>query len=142
MKKITIKTIDRQYKNNGAHLQQCADFTLTHQIRKADNVPFDKGSDIPELAMSVKSSRFTLASTLIGESLEEKVADFFARVHSQEFLYVTAENDGYIMSRNEFQDFIFNFCAIQVSSSKNGGKKVVRCGRENKKMLEYLGARA
>ena len=75
MTAIICKTIDRTYANNGQHSQQMLDYTLTGQIRKADHLKWDKGSDIPEYAMSVKSARFTLATDLIGETLEDKVED-------------------------------------------------------------------
>ena len=66
------------YKNAGQNAEQSLAYALTGEIRKHDKVAFDKGSDIPEFKMSVKSARFTLASTLNGESYEEMQADFFS----------------------------------------------------------------
>ena len=62
MTTITLTTIERTYSNNGQHAEQVLAYTLTHEIRKHDRVPFDKGSDIPEFKMSVKSSKASLMS--------------------------------------------------------------------------------
>ena len=98
---MKVATINRTYANWGAHCEQALAFTLTGEIRKHDHVPFDKDSDIPEYNMSVKSSGFTLASAKVnhGETFEEKVTDFFARVHSTIFAYVA--NDFTVLFQNK-----------------------------------------
>ena len=60
MTTITLETIERVYTNNGQHAEQVLAYTLTHEIRKHDRVPFDKGSDIPEYHMSVSQARRAL----------------------------------------------------------------------------------
>ena len=139
MKVVKLMPIKRQYKNNGQHAEQLADYALTGQIRKADSVPFDKGSDIPELEASVKSARFTLASTLKGETFEEQLEDYFARTASKVAVYVSLQLEtAFVMDMEEFRAFIETFCKLQRSSSKNGGKQVIRMGTETKKVQEWL----
>jgi hypothetical protein len=143
MKVIKLKPIKRQYKNNGQHAEQLADYALTGQIRKADHVPFDKGSDIPELEASVKSARFTLASTLQGETFKEQLEDYFTRTASKLAVYVSLELEAaFLMDMEEFRTFIETFCKLQRSSSKSGGKPVIRMGTETKKVKEWLLERA
>lgn len=102
------------------------------------NVAFDVGSDIETLKISVKSARFTLASHLLGETKEEKINDFFNRVHSTRFAYVTRNGDIYIMNATEFQQFVTMFASLQKASKKNGGQMVVRAKSETKKMLQWF----
>ena len=139
MKVVKLLPIKRQYKNNGQHAEQLADYALTGQIRKADRVPFDKGSDIPELEASVKSARFTLASTLKGETFEEQLEDYFSRTASKVAVYVSLQLEtAFVMDMEEFRAFIETFCKLQRSSSKNGGRQVIRMGTETKKVQEWL----
>ena len=139
---IQALTIERTYKNNGAHAQQVVDYTLTGSIRPHDNVKWDEGSDIPELNMSVKSDRFTLASDLIGETLEAKVNDYFERTASTSWAYASNDGQIYIMNRNEFYAFLMLFCSLQKDSTKNGGRMKVRFGHETARVKMWLGAQA
>jgi hypothetical protein len=143
MKVVKLKPIKRQYKNNGQHAEQLADYALTGQVRKADRVAFDKGSDIPELEASVKSARFTLASTLKGETFKEQLEDYFTRTASKIAVYVSLELEiAFLMDMEEFRTFIETFCKLQRTSSKNGGGQVIRMGTETKKVQEWLLERA
>lgn len=143
MKVVKLNSIKRQYKNNGQHAEQLADYALTGQVRKADRLAFDKGSDIPELDASVKSARFTLASTLEGETLEEQLKDYFSRTASKITVYVSLELEtAFLMDMEEFRTFLETFCKLQRSSSKSGGKQVVRMGTETKKVQAWLLERA
>ena len=142
MKEIIILDSKSEYKIKGQALQQDADLTYTGKIRKADKVPFDQGSDIPEFNISVKSNRFTLASNLNGETLAEKVADYFARTASTTALYITSERKGYEMTMSEFAEFVNEFTTLESASAKNGGGKVVRGKHESKAMLQWLASRA
>lgn len=142
MKMIICKTIERTYSNNGQHCQQMLDFTLTGQVRKADHLKWDKGSDIPEFSMSVKSARFTLAVDLIGETLEDKVDNYFARVLSTAWAYVTKSGEAYIMNRDEFRTFLLTFGTMSRMSSRNGGQIAVKGGHESRKMIEWLSQQA
>ena len=126
--------------NKGQQKQVEVDFTLTNQIRKADHVPFDKGSDIPELNISVKSARFTLAAILYGDTLEAKVTDYFNRVQSTTWAYATEDGYIYLMNKQEFAEFLLLSCSLQKASSKNGGTKVVRMGTETRAVIQWLEA--
>lgn len=143
MKKIMIEQLNRQYKNNGQHMEQCATFTYTHEIRQHDNVPYDKGSDIPEYHISVKSSAFSLASAKLvkGETVEEQLAYYMEHTASEKILYVTENYDGYEMNLTEFAEFVLTFGYMTRESSKSGGGLKVRARKESKKMLEWLAVR-
>lgn len=124
-----------QYKNNGQRVQQNLVFQLTGQLRKSDRTPFDRGSDIPEYDMSVKTYHFTLASNLNGSTYEEMKADFFNRCPSKRFAYVTRSNMVYVMNRSEFSEFLDRFHEVDRSSK---GVTVIRGKREPKAMLQWL----
>lgn len=128
------------YKNAGQNAEQSLAYALTGEIRKHDKVAFDKGSDIPEYKMSVKSARFTLASNLVGETYEEMKADFFRRCASEIFAYVTKNGDVYMMGRSTFEDFIDKFCTVDYSSSKHGHRKMIRMRSESCATLLWLAA--
>lgn len=140
MTTIQSITINRTYKNNGQHSQQIVDFTLTGQLRKADNHKWNIESDIPELNMSVKADRFTLASDLMGETLSQKVSDYFNRTASTSWAYLTTEGQIYIMNQIEFHMFLMLFCTLERDSTKNGGKVKVRFAHETAKVREWLRA--
>lgn len=137
---IRIASINRTYANYGNHVQQALDYTLTGKIRKHDAIPFDKGSDIPELKMSVKSNGFTLASSRInyGDTFEAKVNDYMSRTHSEQFAYVTLDGIAYIMDKATFEKFVRTFCYLDRESKRNGGGLKVKCLKESKKMLQWL----
>lgn len=137
---IQALEINRTYTNNGQHAQQVVDFTLTGNIRKADNHKWDADSDIPELNMSVKSARFTLAYSLNGETKEEKIADYFNRVKSTSWAYMTNEGVIYIMNRVEFYAFLMFCTALQKSSSSNGGHYTIKQNHETQKIRDWLKA--
>ena len=143
MTTLTVTDIARTYSNWGNHCEQALAFTLTGEIRKHDHVTFYMDSDIPEYSMSVKSSGFTLASGKVnmGETFDEKLADFFGRVHSDKFAYVTVSMVAYIMDRNEFEQFLRTFGYMDRDSQKNGGLLKVKCRKESKKMLNWFEAR-
>ena len=140
MTTIQALEITRTYANNGQHSQQVVDFTLTGNIRKADNHKWDADSDIPELNMSVKSPRFTLAYALNGETKEEKIADYFSRVKSTSWAYITTEGIIYIMNRVEFYEFLMFCTDLQRSSSSNGGHYTIRQNHETQKIRNWLKA--
>lgn len=143
MKKIIIEQLNRVYKNNGQHFEQCATFTYTGEIRHHDNVPYDKGSDIPEYHISVKSSAFSLASAKLvkGETVEEQLAYYMEHTASEKILYVTENYDGYEMNLTEFAEFILAFGYMTRESEKSGGGLKVRARKESKKMLQWFAER-
>ena len=138
----TLKALEitRTYSNNGQHCQQVVDFTLTGNIRKADNHKWDADSDIPELNMSVKSPRFTLAYSLEGETKEDKINYYFSKVKSTSWAYITTEGDIYIMNRVEFYEFLMLWTGLYKASSSNGGHYTVKQNHETNKIREWLKA--
>ena len=130
--------------NAGQARQQDLTYALTGEIRKPDSVPFDMDSDIPEFSISVKSSRFTLASAsaLSATTFDGQLNEFSERVHSKKFAYVTKNNMVYIMDKVEFLDFCHEFCGWEQESKKNGGAYKVRCRKESKRMIKWLQAKA
>ena len=130
--------------NAGQARQQDLTYALTGEIRKPDSVPFDMDSDIPEFSISVKSSRFTLASAsaLSATTFDGQLNEFSERVHSEKFAYVTKDNMVYIMDKVEFLDFCHEFCGWEQESKKNGGAYKVRCRKESKRMIKWLQAKA
>lgn len=140
MTTIICKPIERTYANFGNHAEQALAYTLTGEIRPHDHVPFYMDSDIPEYSMSVKSSGFTLASARVnmGETFDEKLADFVARVHSTQFAYVSANMVAYIMDLTEFVQFVRMFCYMDRESTRHGGGYKIKCRHESKKMVAWL----
>lgn len=141
MTTITMTTIERTYKNNGQHAEQALAYTLTHEIRKHDHVAYDKGSDIPEFHMSVKSSKASLMSAKFCESENKSdiIAQFVTKSASTRFAYVVADfSKAYVMDGNEFAQFCELFSNTTRESSKNGGGVKVQIYAESAKMLRWL----
>lgn len=138
---LKVKEIERTYKNAGQHAEQALAFTLTNEMRKHNSMAFDQASDIPEFNMSVKSSRFTLASASMLEASDKEgqIAEYFKRVHSTHVAYVTKDfSKAYVMDMAEFKKFIELFCSLTRESTKNGGGKKLKCRAESKKMIEWF----
>ena len=132
------------HNNNGINKEQCLDFYLNGRHGKHDNLRWYEGSDLPEQRMSVKSARFSLTAggQLKGESLEEMLTDFFARVASERFAYVTETYTVYEMNATEFREFMLTFGAIEKDSAKNGGRKKIKAKSESQRMIEWFEMRA
>lgn len=143
MTTITLTTIERTYTNNGQHAEQTLAYALTGEIRAHDNVPFDKGSDIPEYHMSVKSSKASLMSGNRCESQTKEgiIAEFIAKSASTCFAYVVADfTVAYVMNGNEFAEFCTEFGSLTRESTKNGGKAKVQLRAESAKTLAWFKA--
>lgn len=141
MKVITCETITRTYANNGQHAEQTLAYTLTHEIRTHDRIPFDKGSDIPEFHMSVKSSKASLMSGNLctATTKEGIVQEFIARSASTCFAYVLADfTKAYVMDGAEFAEFCMLFGGLTRESTRNGGKAKVQLRAESEKTREWL----
>lgn len=140
MKTITIKTITRTYHNFGSHAEQALAYTLTNEMRQHDKVPYDKGSDIPEHHMSVKSARFTLMSGNLSTSntFDGMVNEFFEKVASTQFAYVTQDMRCFVMDKTEFREFVNLFCTMDRESSAHGGALKVRMKSESQEVLKWL----
>ena len=144
MTTITLTTIERTYTNNGQHAEQVLAYTLTHEIRKHDNLPFDKGSDIPEFKMSVKSSKASLMSgnRCTKDTKEGIIEEFLTRSASECFAYVLEDcTIAYVMNKIEFGEFCMQFSGLTRESSKNGGKAKVQLYKESNRTREWLASR-
>ena len=111
---------------------------------KHDKTPWNVGSDIEPLKISVKSDRFSLTAggQLRGQSKAEMLDDYFNRVASKVFAYVTKSYEVYEMNPAEFKEFLEQFGYISRESSSNGGKTKIKAKDESRAMLAWLAERA
>lgn len=146
MEKMTISSSlgTVMYPNNrGQHKQQVLVFDLTGEVRRADKVPYNVGSDLPELNMSIKSERFTLMSANLCKSQDKRkiVKQFFAECISELFAYVCVDcKTVYIMTPSEFRTFINKFCKMERESGVK--RKKLRMGYETQTVMQWLEKRA
>lgn len=111
--------------------------------KKHDTTAWNMGSDIEPLKMSVKSDRFSLTAggQLIGKDKKEMLDDYFNRVASKRFAYVTNAYEVFEMNAQEFRAFLESFTYTERDSGKNGGKLKLRAYRETRnddEMLKWL----
>lgn len=128
------------YTFDGIHFMNAGEFK--EAIRKAvaglkcekdANTPFDEGSDIEEYNTSVKSSGATV-SPIKGETVAEIMEEYFERVHSDNWDYVTLVDEVvivYNMNAEEFAEFVAKF-------GKVNERKVVRIAKESTKMIKWF----
>lgn len=135
MKKLNIATVEmeRFYKNNGQHLEQKIRYFFTGEIVKADNLEHSKGADI--LNYQVKSARATVCR---GRDL----LAYLEMDSATEFIYISKDEIAYIMSKEEYINFVKEFGTVTRESTKNGGHEKIRLGHETSKLLEWLEKRA
>lgn len=129
MNKMNLASVDmvRTYKNNGQHLEQKFRFYLTGEIVKADNVAHDKGTDL--FGYSIKSARATVC---VGTDLTA----YLDTDKATEFVYITATEIAYIMSRKEYEIFVEVFGTLDYESGSK--KEKIRLAHESQKMLRWL----
>lgn len=144
MTTIICKNIEHKYNNFGMQAERALAYTLTGELRDHDHVPFDKGSDIPEFHMSVKTGGFSLMSGRYSPVQEfgAIVDEFFSRVKSERFAYITRGMEVYVMDKGEFREFVNEFCYMGRESSSNGGHVKVQMRHESRKTLAWLMSRA
>lgn len=128
------------YTFDGIHYMNAGEFKEAYNkgvrgftFEKDANTPFDKGSDIEETNTSVKSSGATI-SPITGETVEEILKEYFERVHSTNWDYVTIVDETlivYNMNVNEFKEFVEEFGRVNE-------RKVVRLKKESSKMIKWL----
>ena len=68
----------------------------------------------------------------MGDTLSEKLDYYFARVHSDVFVYITKGYIAYEMNKSEFRKFLEVFSTLERESEKNGGQVKIRCRKESK----------
>ena len=105
---------------------------------KHDSVEFSKGADV--LDYSIKTSHASLPSTLKGETIADKLNDMYKRDYANKYVYISDNNDAYIMDKREFTAFVTEFGRLERDSQKNGGGMKVRLLRESTRMLAWLNA--
>lgn len=105
---------------------------------KHDSVEFSKGADV--LDYSIKTSHASLPSTLKGETIADKLNDMYKRDYAKKYVYISDNNDAYIMNKREFTAFVTEFGRLERDSQKNGGGMKVRLLRESSRMLAWLNA--
>ena len=108
------------------------------------NATYDKASDVEQIALSLKSNHFTLASgnLMQGNTLEEMVDYYIATTASARTAYITKQHDVFYMNHKEFKQFLMLFARLERDSERNGGKMKVRMRRETKAMLAWLNSQA
>lgn len=114
-----------------------------------DCVPFDKGSDIETLNMSVKSSGASLACLYreekSAEAWESLINEYFHRVHSTAWMYVALVDDEwklFIMNAEEFKQFVREWGTWDKETKKEQVLYKIRLKKTSGKMLRWLEERA
>lgn len=129
MEKMNVVEIERTYKNNGQHLEQCFRFTMLGEIKKADNKKAEECADVFDI--QVKSAKSTICNgTDLKAYLEMDAAKRYA--------YVTKNYVAYIMTKAMWYEFCKAFSYKTRESEKNGGAEKIRLRDESKKMLNWL----
>ena len=121
------------YMNAGEFKEAVRKAVAGLECKKDANTPFDEGSDIEEFNTSVKSSGATI-SPIKGESVEEVMTEYFERVHSDNWDYVTIVDEKvivYNMNADEFKEFVGRF-------GRMNDRKVVRLMKESSKMIRWF----
>lgn len=128
-------TLDfKHFMNAGQYKQMARIYALFNKIERPDKVPYNMGSDIPELLESVKSHKATLTSVKLGTTKKEILEKFFNTVASKQFSWVRIIDDEiitYIMTAMEFQEFCELFGEFEAE------RQVIRF-REKKAMITWL----
>ena len=128
-------TLDnKRYMNAGQYKQMARIYALFNRIEYPDKVPYNMGSDIPELFESVKSHKATLTSVKLGTTKNEILEGFFKTVASKQFSWVRIIDDEiitYIMTATEFREFCELFGEFE-----QGRNRVYF--REKKAMITWL----
>lgn len=120
--------------NHGEFAEIVTKNILGFESVKDANTAFDKGSDIPEIKASVKSSKASLTNMKLADTFEESVNEYFKRTHSKIFIYTVIIDENatlYTMNKKEFRLFMMNF-------SNLNERKVIRFKATSGKMVKFL----
>ena len=119
--------------NRGQEAEYQLRYQTTGVICKADKIPFDEGSDIPEFDMSVKTCRYSLTyKELAGNTVEQKMDDFCKRVVSTMFCYIDENDRIHLMPLSVFRTFVESFHELTYASDDHS-KAIIRGKRISKK---------
>lgn len=129
------------YRNRGELLESMAKYYRGIYTDINPNTAFNKGSDIESINASIKSSEASLTRQLNGTTKEEQITDYFNRVKSNLFIWVSYnENDNtvteYQMTKDECYAFTIEFTRAHFSKKENRLK--IRYRSESKRMIEYF----
>lgn len=129
-------TIDgTHFFNGGEFCEMVAKDILGYKATKDANTSYDKGSDIPELNASVKSSKATLTTKVIGYDYDSVKKAYFQTVASDKWIWVTTIEDTatlYIMNAEEFGEFMDNW------SRYTPDRQTIRFKATSSKMIAWL----
>lgn len=120
--------------NHGEFAEIVTKDILGFESVKDANTAFDKGSDIPEIKASVKSSKASLTSMKLADTFEESMNEYFKRTHSEIFIYTVIIDENatlYMMNKKEFRLFMMNFSSLNE-------RKVIRFKATSGKMVKFL----
>lgn len=128
-----------KYANCGEFLESVAKAHRGLDYTVNPTTSFDKGSDIESEKASVKSGGASLAC-LYGDTKEEIIKEFFERVASEKFIYITMVEDNiteYEMNKTEFKNFLDEFGTL---AKESGGKDLqkVRIRKTSTKMVKWF----
>ena len=129
--KATINGVD--FMNWGQLKQILLVSALFGKIEKPDHVPYNEGSDIPELNASVKSAKGGLTDIYLGTTKEEILKAYFKTTASTCWIWVTLEDDNltaYTMNKTEFLEFNEKFGAVY--------SKKIRYPRDTAALIRWL----
>lgn len=91
-------------------------YKLGLEAVKDANTAFDAGSDIESLHRSVKSSKATLTSEILGKDMESSLTCYFKRVASTSWAWVINIDDCltvYVMNAEEFKEFTMTWASME-----------------------------
>lgn len=97
-----------KYMNAGEWCEAQYKYVLGFEATKDANTAFDAGSDIEQLHRSVKSSKATLTSEVLGRDMETSLVCYFERVASTSWAWVVPMDETltvYVMNADEFKQF-------------------------------------
>lgn len=97
-----------KYMNAGEWCEAQYKYVLGFEATKDANTAFDAGSDIEQLHRSVKSSKATLTSEVLGRDMETSLTCYFERVASTSWAWVIPMDETltvYVMDADEFKEF-------------------------------------
>lgn len=127
----------KSYMNAGEVKEALLKHAFGLEAKKDANTAFDVASDIEEYHMSVKSSKATLTSEILGKDMESSLNTYFARTASECWAWVILQDEfitAYIMEADEFRAFTETF-----ASYNKEGK--IRYKADSTKMLVWFEAR-